>query len=62
MIEYGDSVYVPAGHKVGVKKDDTRGPLGQWVRMEDPEYDDVYKEQSKLEEKWAELREEAGDG
>ncbi len=62
MTEYGDSVYVPDEHKEGSQRVDTRGPLGHWVRMEDPEYDEVYKEQSKLEEKWAELREEAGDG
>ncbi len=62
MIEYGDSVYVPAEHKGGSKKEDSRGPLGHWVRMEDPEYNEAFKQQSKLEEKWADLREEAGDG
>ncbi len=62
MIEYGDSVYVPAGQDNGDKREDSRGPLGRWLRMEDPGYDDAYNKQSELEEKWMELREEAGDG
>lgn len=62
MIEYGESVYIPAGHDGVAQKEDTRGPLGHWVRMEDPEYDQAFKEQSELEEKWTELREVTGDG
>lgn len=64
MVEYGDSVYQPIGSidKVSRKKSTGGGPLGRWVKLDDPDYEEVFKEQKKAEETWTHAREEAGDG
>lgn len=62
MIEYGDSVYIPLEGQEQEEASDGSGPLGRWVKLDDPDYDTAYKEQSKLEESWLDAREEAGDG
>lgn len=64
MIEYGDSVYVPAGISVsgGQAIQDHTGPLGRWVKRTDPDYDEAFAEQSELEASWNDAREETGDG
>lgn len=74
--EFGESVYRPAIYGLGCPEIEitsmremdisyeagARRPIGRWLKIGDPGYEEMLYRQQELEAMWQSAREEMGDG